>query len=34
MPVAVIDGIETYYETHGEGPPLLTESGWWKVPKR
>jgi pimeloyl-ACP methyl ester carboxylesterase len=23
MPVAVIDGIETYYETLGDGPPLL-----------
>lgn len=23
MPIAVVDGIETYYEVHGDGPPLL-----------
>ena len=23
MPVATIDGLEVYYETHGSGPPLL-----------
>ena len=23
MPTAIVDGIETYYETHGSGTPIL-----------
>ena len=27
MPVLAANGIETYYEVHGEGPPVLLAAG-------